>query len=44
MLHPLAKENPGKSFVPANRAAVCRFMKMITLPKLRDTLRDCCPR
>ena len=40
MLHPLAKENPGKSFVPANRAAACRYMKMITLPKLHDALRD----
>src|SRR3954462_10916616 len=40
MLHPLAAENPGKKFVPANRAAVCQFMKMITLPKLRDALRD----
>jgi quinolinate synthase len=43
MLHPLAKENPGKSFIPANRAAACRYMKMITLPKLRDTLRDLGP-
>jgi quinolinate synthase len=40
MLHPLAAENPGKTFVPANPAAVCQFMKMITLPKLRDSLRD----
>jgi quinolinate synthase len=40
MLHPLATENPGKTFVPANRAAVCQYMKMITLPKLRDALRD----
>ena len=24
----------------ANRAAHCRYMKMITLPKLRDALRD----
>jgi len=40
MLHPLEQENPGKSFIPANRAAVCQFMKMITLPKLRDALRD----
>jgi quinolinate synthase len=40
MLHPLELEAPGKSFVPANRAAVCQFMKMITLPKLRDALRD----
>ena len=43
MLHPLAKENPGKAFVPANRAAACRYMKMITLPKLRGTLRDLSP-
>ena len=43
MLHPLAKENPGKAFVPANRAAAYRYMKMITLPKLRDTLRDLSP-
>jgi quinolinate synthase len=40
MLHPLEQENPGKEFVPANSAAVCQFMKMITLPKLRDALRD----
>ena len=40
MLHPLAAENPGKKFVAANRAAVCQYMKMITLPKLRDSLRD----
>jgi quinolinate synthase len=43
MLHPLEQENPGKEFIPANRAAVCRYMKMITLPKLRDALRDLSP-
>jgi quinolinate synthase len=43
MLHPLAKENPGKEFVPANRAAACRYMKMITLPKLHEALRDLRP-
>ncbi len=43
MLHPLEEANPGKSFIAANRAAVCRYMKMITLPKLRDTLRDLSP-
>jgi quinolinate synthase len=43
MLHPLEQENPGKSFIPANRAAVCQYMKMITLPKLRDALRDLSP-
>ena len=40
MLHPLERDNPGKSFVAANPAAVCQYMKMITLPKLRDALRD----
>jgi quinolinate synthase len=40
MLNQLEHENPGKRFVPANRKAACRFMKMITLPKLRDALRD----
>jgi quinolinate synthase len=43
MLHPLAKENPGKEFIPANRAAACKYMKMITLPGLRDALRDLNP-
>ena len=43
MLHPLAKENPGKEFIPANRAAACRYMKMITLPKLHAALRDLRP-
>ena len=38
MLHPLEGANPGKTFVPANRAAVCQYMKMITLTKLRDAL------
>jgi quinolinate synthase len=43
MLHPLEVENPGKRFIPANRQASCRYMKMITLPKLRDALRDLKP-
>ena len=30
-------------FVAANEAASCRYMKMITLPKLRETLRTCRP-
>jgi quinolinate synthase len=43
MLHPLAKENPGKEFIPANRAAACKYMKMITLPGLHTALRDLAP-
>ena len=39
MLHPLRLAAPDVDFVAANEAASCRFMKMITLPKLRDTLR-----
>ena len=30
-------------FVAANEAASCRYMKMITLPKLRETLRTMSP-
>jgi quinolinate synthase len=40
MLYPMQQAAPDVTFVPANRAAVCRYMKMITLPKLRDSLRD----
>jgi quinolinate synthase len=40
MLHPLRQAAPGVDFVAANEAAHCRYMKMITLPKLRDCLRD----
>jgi quinolinate synthase len=40
MLHPLRMAAPDVDFVAANEAASCRYMKMITLPKLRDCLRD----
>jgi quinolinate synthase len=40
MLHPLRMAAPEVDFVAANEAASCRFMKMITLAKLRDALRD----
>ena len=36
----MEQESPEKRFIPANEAAVCSYMKMITLPKLRDSLRD----
>jgi quinolinate synthase len=39
MLHPLQMAAPDVDFVAANEAASCRYMKMITLPKLRDALR-----
>jgi quinolinate synthase len=40
ILHRLEKEAPGKRFEPVREDAVCRFMKMITLEKLRDSLRE----
>jgi quinolinate synthase len=43
MLYPLQHEHPDKTFIAANEQAVCQYMKMITLPKLRDCLRDMKP-
>jgi quinolinate synthase len=40
MLYPLRRAAPEVEFIPANADASCRYMKMITLPKLRDALRD----
>jgi quinolinate synthase len=40
MLHPLRMAAPDVEFIPANAEASCKYMKMITLPKLRDALRD----
>lgn len=39
VLHRLRKENPDKEFFAAAESAECRYMKMITLEKLRDSLR-----
>ena len=40
IIHRLEKEAPSKRFEPVNRKAFCKYMKMITLEKLRDSLRD----
>ena len=40
MLHPLEEANPSNEFIPLYRKAVCQYMKMITLPKVRDALLD----
>jgi len=40
MLHPLHQAAPDATLVEANRMALCKYMKMITLPKLRDALRE----
>jgi len=38
MLYPLQMAAPDVQFIPANAEASCQYMKMITLPKLRDAL------
>lgn len=47
MLHRLRREIPGKTFIPGPTdhcaCADCRYMKMNTLEKLRDCLRDLSP-
>jgi quinolinate synthase len=39
ILHRLRRENPAKTFYAANDRAVCTYMKVTTLPKVRDALR-----
>ena len=38
ILHRLRRENPSKTFHPANPEAVCAFMKVTTLPKVLRSL------
>ena len=40
ILHRLHKEAPDKRFYAMSERAVCRYMKKITLQKVRDSLRD----
>jgi quinolinate synthase len=40
MLYPLRMAAPDVDFIPANAEAYCKYMRMITLPKLRDALRE----
>ena len=40
ILHRLNKEAPGKRFEAVSERAICKYMKMITLEKLRNSLRD----
>jgi quinolinate synthase len=40
MLYPLQQAAPQANLIEANRMAYCKYMKMITLPKLRDSLRE----
>ncbi len=38
ILHRLRRENPSKRFVAANERAVCAYMKVTTLPKVKRAL------
>jgi quinolinate synthase len=40
MLYPLRQAAPQANLIEANRMAFCKYMQMITLPKLRDSLRE----
>ena len=40
VLYRLRRENPGKEFHALAESAECRYMKLITLEKLRDSLRE----
>lgn len=40
ILYRLHKENPSKKFIPLRDDMVCQFMKMITLPKLLNSLKN----
>jgi quinolinate synthase len=40
ILHRMRKDSPDKTFIPASREAVCRYMKMITLDKVYRSLQE----
>jgi quinolinate synthase len=40
ILHRLYKENSGKVFYPVSENAVCKYMKMITLDKVLNSLEN----
>ncbi len=40
ILYQLEKQNPDKKFIPLRSDMVCQFMKMITLPKLLNSLKN----
>ncbi len=40
IIHRLQKDVPGKRFETVSERAICKYMKMITLEKVRDSLRD----
>lgn len=40
ILHRLKRENPTKRFIPASDLAVCAYMKVTTLPKVKSALEN----
>lgn len=40
ILYQLKKQNPNKKFIPLRDDMICQFMKMITLPKLLNSLKN----
>ncbi len=40
VLHRMRKANPAKEFLPIDESISCKYMKMITMEKLRNSLRD----
>lgn len=38
LIYRLQKENPEKEFIPLDAGAICKYMKMITLEKIYDSL------
>jgi quinolinate synthase len=43
IIHRLKKENPGKVFIPISEQVVCPNMKLITLEKVLESLREMAP-
>jgi quinolinate synthase len=40
VLHGMRQANPAKEFLPIDESISCKYMKMITLEKVRNSLRD----
>ena len=40
VIHKLQKTSPEKNFIPINRTATCKYMKMITVEKVLGALKS----
>ena len=43
IIHRLRKENPGKKFISVSEQAICPTMKLITLEKVLNSLKELAP-